>query len=326
LAAGALLALGIAALARPAHAEPPRVSLVVTRAPGAEDCPDSASVAARISPLTRSEIVDATPGAPPDTWIQVELLRELAGYRAVIAARGRRQGTRTIEDVSESCGSIADALAITLLMLLDPEPARPAMPPLPLPPQEERPPPPPAAPPAAPVRSEPFLRPGGEVSGGASIGVLYHAAPLVEGGARLGLGERITLGSGFGFVFPDRAPLGGRSVKLELMVAYLRGGFRILDSGATELALVVGPLLGSLGGEGSGFEVPGERHLLWGAATAGGEIFAALAPPFAWSARLLVVVPLVNEGFSVERAGQTARAFHTPAVGGLLTVGVSATP
>jgi hypothetical protein len=306
-----------------AHAESPRASLVVTRAPGAEDCPDAEALTARLRPLLRSELVVSAPDTQTDTWIQVELVRELAGFRAVISARGKRQGTRTIDDVSESCASIADALAITLVMLLDPEPARMAMPPLSPPPPEPLPKPSPSPPPMPARMREPYLRLGGEASGGASLGVLYHAAPLLEGGPRLGLGSRVILAAGGGFVFPDRVPLGGRSVKLDLTYAYLRGGAWILESGATGLALVAGPLLGSLGGEGSGFDVPGTRHLLWAAAAAGGELFASLAPPFAWSARLLVLVPLVDQGFSVVRAGETERAFRTPSFGGLLTVGLS---
>jgi hypothetical protein len=316
-------ALCVVGLPRPALADAPRASLVVTRAPGAEDCPDTAAVSARIRPLMRSEIIEPTVEASPDTWIQVELVRELAVYRAVISARGRRKGTRTIEDVGESCVSIADALAITLVMMLDPEPASPAMPPLP-PPEPESPRPSPIVPTSPPAEREAVLRLGAEASGGASTGILHHAAPLVEVGTRVGVGRRFTLGAGGGLVFPDRAPIGGRSVKLDLSYAYLRGSVWLFESGATELALVAGPLLGSLAGEGSGYDVPSKRHLLWGAATAGAELFASLAPPFAWSARLLAVVPLVNEGFSVERAGETVRAFRTPALGGLLTVGVSA--
>ncbi len=326
LGRAALVVALVVGAPRRAEAEQPRASLVVTRAPGAEDCPDTAAVSARIRPLMRSEIVGATSDVQPDTWIQVELVRELAGYRAVISARGKRQGTRTIDDVSESCASIADALAITLVMLLDPEPARPAMPPLQPPLEDVRLPPLPNPPPPPARVREPFLRPGGEANGGAAIGVLHHAAPLLEGGPRLGLGSRAILAAGGGFVFPDRAPLGGRSVKLDLTYAYLRAGAWILESGATDLAFVVGPLLGSLGGEGSGFDVPGTRHLLWGAATAGAELFASLAPPFAWSARLLVLVPLVNQGFSVVRAGETERAFRTPSLGGLLSVGLSVAP
>ena len=188
-----------------------------------------------------SEIVEATTEVQPDTWIQVELLRELAGYRAVISARGRRQGTRTIEDVSDTCASIADALAITLVMLLDPEASRPAMPPLPPPAPEPPalralPPRAPArfaSPEAPPSRATSWLRLGAEVNGGASIGVLYHASPFVEGGARLGLGERLVLSAGGGFVLPDRAPLVGRSVKLGLAYAYLRGALRIVETGST---------------------------------------------------------------------------------------------
>jgi hypothetical protein len=155
--------------------------------------------------------------------------------------------------------------------------------------------------------------------------VLEHATPVAEAGLRLGVGPLLTLGAGGGYVFADRAPFAGRSVKLDLAYAQLRGGFRVVESKATRVDVDAGGLLGSLSGEGSGFTRWGTRHLLWVAAAAGVELSATLAPLFAWSARLSALVPLVDEGFSIETNGRTEPAFSTPPVGGMLTLGVTLT-
>lgn len=315
------------ALAGHAHAappEPPRASIVVTRGPGAEGCPDTVAVAERIRPRTSAEVLGSMPDASPDTWIQVELSHQLWGFRAVISARGRRQGTRTIEDVGDVCDSLADAVAITLEMLLDPE-HPPAAAPAPSAPAT-KPPERPSAP--APPRStpKPWLRLGAEAAGGAGLGVLYHATPLVELGPRLGLGGAVTLSAGGGFVFPDRAPFEGRSIELGLWYAYLRGSVRLLDNGATDIALTGGPLLGSLSGDGRGFPVHRVQRIVWGAVGAGGEVSAVLGPSFAWFARVLALAALLDEGFSVVTVGGPVRAFRTSSLGATLTVGVRFTP
>src|SRR5262245_60454234 len=176
-----------------AEPAPPRAALVVTRGPGAEDCPDGDAIAVRVHGMGGADVLASSPEAPRDTWIEIELSRVLSGYRAVISARGRRHGTRTIDDVGPSCASLGDAVAITLVMLLEPELRREAPSPLtaataaPLVvPPADTPLPPPEKAPGTPR----LLRPGGEAQGGATVAVLGHATPVLEIGARLGIGQR----------------------------------------------------------------------------------------------------------------------------------------
>jgi hypothetical protein len=147
---------------------------------------------------------------------------------------------------------------------------------------------------------------------------------LLEAGARLRFGPRLTIAAGGGYLLPDRALTDGGSVKLDLVYAYARGSFRLLEQRSTSLALLLGPYVGSLGGDANGFERSSPRHFLWSAVALGAEAYATLAPPFSWSARLLLLAPLVERGFSVIESGKTVSAFSSSPAGGTLSVGLNA--
>ena len=315
-AAACLIAM---TLAMGAHAEgspSPHAQLVVTRGPGAEDCPDVYGLATKVRDMSTADIAVSEAALPRDTWVEVELSRVLSGYRATISARGRRNGTRTIDDVGARCASLADAVAVTLVMLLDPQGA-------PTPPE-----PPPIADARSPSPHEGARRsfsPGVEGAFGASVAVLEHTVPVVELGARAHVGERFGVAVGGGVVFRDRVSVAGGSVQLGLVYGYLRGSLSVFEREGTRVALVAGPLLGSLSGEGTGYDTPlPSRRLPWIAVGGGPELRAALSSWLAWSVRLLAVVPLVHQGFSVDDAGTPTDAFETPPVGGILTFGAVA--
>jgi hypothetical protein len=311
-----------------AGAEPPRGSLVVTRDDGSRDCPDAAGVAERVRQMAGSSMVDAATSEARDTWIQVELTRASGGYRAVISAQGRRHGTRTIDDVGPGCSSLADAVAITLVMLLDPELERAV----------ERPPLPAPAGPAIFSRARgerqnpvelPQQRPssliaGAEVAAGLSFAVLDGSAPFAEGGVRLQLGRWVSFGAGGGFVFSDRARFGSGSVDLELGYVYLRGCGSFFSSLRARMELCLQPMLGSLRGAGN-YAKPDTGSALWFAAAAVAEIYGPFTSSAFWSLRVLALAPLtIGQGFSVIEAGVRKTAFEVPAAGGMLSVGVRA--
>jgi hypothetical protein len=311
-----------------AGAEPPRGSLVVTRDDGSRDCPDAAGVAERVRQMAGSSMVDAATSEARDTWIQVELTRAFGGYRAVISAQGRRQGTRTIDDVGPGCSSLADAVAITLVMLLDPELERAVeQPPLPAPAEPaifsrsrgER-----QKPVELPQQRPSSLIAGAEVAAGLSFAVLDGSAPFAEGGARLQLGRWVSFGAGGGFVFSDRARFGGGSVDLELGYVYLRGCGSFFSSLRARMELCLQPMLGSLRGAGN-YAKPGTGSALWFAAAAVAEIYGPFTSSAFWSLRVLALAPLtIGQGFSVIEAGERKTAFEVPAAGGMLSVGVRA--
>jgi hypothetical protein len=315
-----------------ASAEPPRASLVVTRDDGSRDCPDASGVAERVREMAGSSMIDAAAREARDTWIQVELTRAFGGYRAVISAQGRRYGTRTIDDVGPGCSSLADAVAITLVMLLDPDlERRLELPPAPLPP--------PVA--AAGVFSRPRrvhqrqveltepqpsrLIAGAELAAGLSFAVLDGSAPFAEGGARLQLDHWVSFGAGGGFVFSDRARFGSGSVDLELGYVYLRACGSFSSSSRARLELCLEPMLGSLRGAGNDYTEIHTRSVPWLAAAAVVEIYGPLARSAFWSLRVAALAPVAGgHGFSVVESGVQKSAFEVPSVGGMLSVGMRA--
>jgi hypothetical protein len=313
------VAVAVVLAAGRVRAETPRASLVVTRGPGAEDCPDVAAITARVRALTASDALDPRPDAPRDTWIQVELLRVLPGYRAVLSARGKRQGTRTIEDVGPSCRSLGEAVSITLVMLLDPALAE-------SPPAELRTEPARASPPQPQEPSRPHRAwaLGAEASGGAALAVLRHPAPFVELGPRIRFARHGHASAGGGLVFPDRFEVVEHTVQLSLWYGYARASWLLFDRDGSELALVAGMSAGSLLGRGDGFETYHARSLLWLAGAAGAELDAALSSALLLSARVLLLAPLIHEGFRVSVGGSPHSAFDTPPLGGALSLGLVA--
>jgi len=276
--------------------------------------------------MAGTSVVEAATSEASDTWIRVELNRAFSGYRAVISVRGRRQGTRTIDDVGPACASLADAVAITLVMLLDPELERsggaeapPSVAVRPAVPLRSRasslPPPPPASP----------LRFGAELAAGLSFMVLDGTAPFAEGGARLQLGDAVSFGAGGGYVFSDRLRFGTGSIDLELAYGYLRGCVLALSGARVRLELCLEPMLGSLRGGGNEYDDIQSRHVAWPAVAALAEIYGPLTSTAFWSLRALALAPLVKQqGFSVTEAGERKRAFEVPAAGGMLAAGVRA--
>jgi hypothetical protein len=313
------------------HAGGARASLVVTRAEGAEDCPDTTALAARAATIANADVIDATPDAGHATWIQVEFVRVLSGYRAVISARGARKGTRAIDDVGPSCGNVADAVAIALVMLTDPDvdralPQAEAAAPPPLRPQPSLPTPVPTRITAPAPPASPSVAVGAGASGGAAIAVLEHAVPLVEGDAHLRLGELLMFGAGGGYVFEDRTAETTGSVDLDLVYGYARACVFAIESAHHRLALCADPMVGSLRGSGDDYKATSSRRLPWIAAAASAELHGLLSPSLLWSARLRLLAPLVRQGFSVAVGDARNPAFEVPALGGMLLLGFAVEP
>jgi hypothetical protein len=327
-------AIAIATLTGVAVAEPIRASLVVTRSEGAEDCPDAAALVERVRGMTGEDTlrVDAGEGVAA-TWVSVELSRAFSGYRAVIVARGARHGTRSIDDVGPGCRSLAGALAITLVVLLDPEVRRDGAPSVLIRPQHLPKPSvvPPAPAPALPAGAGPpptrhagdrqALALGAEAHAGGTLGVLEHAVPFVRGGGRLRFG-RFVLGAGAAYVMPDRVAAPGGAVDLGLWFGYLVVCARLVSTGETSVLGCVESMAGALSGSGDAYQSWVERRLPWFAASGGFELDASIARSFRWSARALALAPLVRQAFRVEVDSVAFEAFRTPRVGGQLTLGL----
>lgn len=319
------LALGLALIAAPAHARDSQAYLVVTRDESAKDCPDAATLAERVNAILNGPVVRVTEPESSSIWIQLEMNRDLEGYRAAIQTRGERFGSRVIRDAGQSCSNLAEATAVALAIVLDQPPASQ---------DEPRPPPPaPVAPPEpVPVQdlepeqpNEPAaFSPGVALEGGVALAVLEHPVPTIELSAQGRFGRAFSLALGVGAFGKDQVDDGEHRVELSLLQANLRACLNAY-AGASGLSLAwcAGPFFGVLGGKGENFDENLDQAALLIAITAGLEARASLAASFSWVARAALFVPVVRPGFSVEEDGELDSVFDVPRAGGLFTLGVA---
>jgi hypothetical protein len=313
------------------RAETPRGALTVTRDDGTRDCPDSTDLAARVEYITGRRLFDAGATTASDAWVQVAFVRELGGIRAVISAAGTRKGTRTLDDVGPGCASLADAVAVTVAILLDPaapptaasarqaEAVLPA--PIPAPTTALR-----IDTPAVavepPVTVDEFPSYGIEASFGASIAVLEHATPLVEAGLRVRLIELFRLAVGGGFLFPDRVAYSTGTIDLTMTYGYVRGCTPLVQGKKTTLELCAEPMFNALRGSGNDYDNPDSRWVFWPSLAGVLQAYGTISQSTLWSLRALVLAPLIRQGFSVNSDGVPEQAFIVPPVGAMLELGV----
>ncbi len=91
----------------------------VERGSAAADCPNTEALAESVNRITHR--VSVVAGRPEDTpGIVVTLERDSSGYQARIEATTPIAGIREIKDPGASCVELANALAVTLALLVDP--------------------------------------------------------------------------------------------------------------------------------------------------------------------------------------------------------------
>jgi hypothetical protein len=272
------------ALDRAARADEPLPALIVTRAPGAQDCPDATALAREVAHMNGRPSLDASARRTASTWLHVEINRGTDGYSAVIRAQGRRTGERRLSDTGPSCENLADALALTLAMVLDnyagqvsiePEPTR-------TPTWRKQ---PAAAPPQRLSVSALEL----DVATAVHVGVLAHVGPLISARGRLWLGKTAVFEAGGVYFFEQTVEHAESAGRLELNLA---SGFLGSCANLSQpedgvgLALCAEGYLGRLKGTGTGFtrDEPAQNHL-WLAAGLALDLAGRIAGPLEWSAR-----------------------------------------
>jgi len=111
------------------------VDLALERAPGSEACPGPESILGAVHVLF-PEVVLRTPNPTDSEVLAVSVaIHPLAdGHEALLRVSGQRSGERTLVDHDAGCRGLADAIAVALVLMVDPD-ARPAQqPPAPEPP------------------------------------------------------------------------------------------------------------------------------------------------------------------------------------------------
>jgi hypothetical protein len=312
--------------------EPPAertLRIAVVRSAQAADCPDAQTLSERVNgTVGRAALVQAD-GADGD--IVVTLSREGERFGARVVTGGERAGERQLGDVGATCADLADALVVTLSLLVDagarPGPPSPVIPEAPEP---EPTPPEPARSPAPPELEPEFRRPKREdtptwvwtadVGAIQTAGLLNAATPGLFVGSDLVVAAPFGVGVGALWLPRDEARYAPGTIELSLLAWTVQGCVTFLrGESPIAVSLCVFPAVGVLSGEGVGFdsdEAASQSWIAGGASLVGDGVIVG---PLGFSARLAVLVPASRE-FIVETepagggAPVPAAAFETSAV------------
>jgi hypothetical protein len=322
-AALVLCALALCTETQPAHAEEtkPLASLEVSRTPEASDCPDAAGLVERVHQIAEKPVMAVAPAAARLSF-SVALSKEKAGYAAVLRAKGSRSGVRNIADIGDDCTGLADALAVTLAIILDDEASTPPPEPAPLqsfpvatPPSPSRPPiPPPPAPSLVPRFFRPF------VGVAATQGIFDGGALGGVAGLDIQIDQLVT-GIGVLWLPPQRFSRGPGSASVDLLALGFHACFQPeTRADRTHLALCAHFTEGLLHGEASGFSLNKSASRPWTAPGLGAIVGGEVLSPIEWFARAQVFVPLKRQSFVIDNVGTL---HETPYFGGLAAIGLS---
>lgn len=324
--ASAAAAAAIALAAAPDALAAGLPTVAVHRTEDASSCPDARALAARVAAQMKAAALDpleegasTAAGAKIEPGLDVQIYRSEKGFTAVMRAGTK---TRQLSDDGANCAGLADALAISIAILLDTEP----LPPPPEPPPSPEPPPvtPPAPPAPAPPRvpaSFPEVRSfhvSLALSGAITEGLVGSLAASISGELELRVG-RFSIAGGVlalpGQTIPfasARFPLG--EVDVSLVTGFLRACGTIYGNGDAErLALCAAPVIGSIRGEGHNYVPERSTADLWVAAAASALYQRRIAGPFSLGSRATLFVPFTRQVFTVENLGRLDRTPSTAA-------------
>jgi hypothetical protein len=354
----AALAFALLAPTRPSFAQAALPSLSVHRTEDTLDCPDADALAARVARhMGRPAVTPGASSGPPSTsstpTFDVQIYRSEQGFTAVVQAG---TSTRTLSDRGPRCAGLADALSITLAILLDELPPPPASPPASPPPSTPAPSAPPPEPPSREAPSAPPPAPAASTTPATipprstglafgvsilpSIGTLAHPVSVgISGALTLSLGRFFAVEAG-ALAFPtqtiafpyavkrplgDTTPTSAQSVALTVAAGLARGcaGAPVTARG-TRVGACAGLLAGALLGQGRGFVVDKRSTDPWIAA----EGSVLVEQPLVWRivlvSRASLLVPIVRRTLEVSDVLDPSRstAFAPSPVGGALDLGL----
>lgn len=299
-------------------------ALVVQRAPEASDCPDAPALAAMIARLTSKapEPADVAPAGAER--FDVEFSRGATRYRVVVRTRGSRAGVRTLDDPGATCASLAEATALTIAVIVDPEGvklAEPATPPeaaqAPLPPVAETQAPPPAAVPPPPAAFRWAI--GVEARVGAAIAILREVAPTGTLAVELRPSSIVSVEVGALFIPSQSLALERGSVDVWLLAGAANACVWPYAE-AARVGACIGLAAGTVRADGRGYPTESGASRPWLAANAALAAGGPIAWRVGWTGRAGVVVPTRRESFGIEGAGV---AYEAPSVGGLVAAGLT---
>jgi hypothetical protein len=294
----------IAGAAAPLRAEPLPIALAVSRTQEAQACPDGAELQALVERVARRPLAGAGTAGGPGIAAEVVFERTEERFRARVHLAGAKTGERELTDTGPTCAPLAQAVAITLVLLADHGPEAQVTPP-----------------PAPPVElPTPAWRAGRlSASGGVGLGLVGRASAEVS----VGMSAERRSGWGFDgdafFVVPRRTPLPPGEVRVWLLAATLELCRAAGDSRRTLVRVCAGGAAGWLAGRGFGYPASGSNGLPWYAASARVALGGPIAGRLRWVAQGDLLVPLRRQSFSVDNLGT---AWESRVIGGRLGLGL----
>lgn len=288
--------------------------LSVSRAAGADDCPDAEGLLARIAQIRKS-----APRADQPSY-RVAFARDDTGLRAEITDE-QTAGTRVLSDRSPECAALAQATAVTLALLFDADAQAIENAPPPAPQAEPTAQPPPTN--VEPVESEAderdSLRLSLALGGGALVGVTRPIAPALDTELSVHNARyRAVLGALF---VPALAfDFESGTVHTRLLAGSLHACVAPWSQGAWRFDVCAGAWLGALHASARGFDTTDATTRLWSALALDLRI-ARLPAPFGAELGASLLVPLRRQDFEIVNLGPV---YESLPVAGLISLRAAA--
>jgi len=262
----------------------------VTRASGADSCPDSEALRLHVARLRGHQATSEL------SAYRVHFSYDAGTFRADIRV-GEGGDARVLRDRAANCASLEQATALTLALLLDSElPSKEAAPPLvvtPAPPTER------SRPQAANLEDAAHF--AFSLGGGALFGVTQLAAPTVQ--AELGIGvNRFRTGLGVLWVPTQRHDFGPGRLREQLLTGTARACFAALRSSRSRFDLCSGFYAGVLKVDASGYTRNGSVDEGWLAIPLGVSLTTTWAP-LGLELATSALIPLRRHDFSIDNLG-----------------------
>jgi len=257
---------------------------------GAVSCPDSRELHATVEHIVQRPLL---PTSPADTvFATVSFRRAGTGFAALVQLTGAKQGERWLTDTGESCAPLAQAVAVTLALLVDSRPA--------------------------PASSTADLR-SHRSRGALSLGLgstlgLQPSAGLAFDAALEVKWPRWSVHAGGVYLQPRDAELGPGRVSVRLAWADVLL-CRLLSGGpALQLDACAAGAAGWLSGQGEGYPEASQAGFFWSSLGAAIRLGGPLGERWLWAITTEGLVPLEQHSFSV---GNLGVAYRSDRVGGL---------
>jgi len=282
------LFLAVALAASSATAAP--LSAEITILDPAAGCPDALALRAMVETIVQRPIL---PSSPTDTlYTTVRFRRAGSGFEAQVHLAGAKQGERWLTDTGENCAPLAQAVAVTLALLIDSHPT----------------------PANATTDDHPRRSQGALALGlGPTLGLLPSTALAFDAALEVRW-QRWSVQAGGIYLQPRDADLGPGHVRVRLAFANMVLCRGLAGGPPLQLDACAAGAAGWLSGRGQGYPDSSQAAFFWNAFGAAMRLGGLLGGRWRWVITAEGLVPLGQRSFSV---GNLGVAYRTDRVGGL---------